>query len=77
MTDTREKERIEFEKELDGVMLRLGYINSNGGKDLCFTPCLLEQPIAWELGIQPDSDLAILLAQFKAYLDRKGNEQLH
>ena len=74
--DTREKKRIEFEKEVDGVMLRLGFINSNEGHDLCCTPCMLDQPIAWELGIQPDSDLAVLFAQFKKYLDRKGNEQI-
>ena len=77
MTDTLERNRIEFEKELDGVMLRLGFINSDNGQNPCFTPYFLDQPIAWELGIQPDSDLAILLAQFKMYLYRKENEKLH
>jgi hypothetical protein len=44
---------------------------------LCTAAPYLDQQISWELGIQPDSELAALLASFKEYLDNKRNEQLH
>jgi hypothetical protein len=80
LAETKERkamERIEFHKELAGVFLRLGYINSGNGQDLCTVAPDLDQQISWELGIQPDSELAALLASFKEYLDNKRNEQLH
>jgi hypothetical protein len=80
LAETKERkamERVEFHKELAGVFLRLGYINSGNGHDLCTGIPNLDQQISWELGIQPDSELAAILASFKEYLDNKRNEQLH
>lgn len=67
----KEIERVEFDKEVKGVMLRLGFLNSDNGKDQSLNLTELDQKIAWELGIHPDSEVAILFAQFKIYLERK------
>lgn len=70
----KEVERIEFDKEVKGVMLRLGFLNSENGKDLCSPLPELDQMIAWELGVHPDSEVAMLLAQFKKYIDTRKKE---
>jgi hypothetical protein len=70
-------ELAEFAKELSGVFLRLGYLNSNNGVDICGELLELEQSTAWELGIEPHGEIATLLANFKKYLDKKRDEQLH
>jgi hypothetical protein len=70
----KEIERAEFSKELSGLFLSLGYLNSNNGTDFCAEMPELEQAMAWELGIHPTCELSGLLALFKKYLENKNNE---
>ena len=67
----KEIERVEFDKEVKGVMLRLGFLNSGNGKDQNHPLTELDQKLAWELGIHPDSEVAVFLAQFKLYIEKK------
>jgi hypothetical protein len=61
---------LEFLTELKGVQLRLGYILFDGN------PCASTFPnmpteIAWELGVEPDSQTGQLLATFYEYIEKK------
>lgn len=61
---------VKFLAEIHGVMLRLGYINS-GGCECRVDYKELDQPIAWELGIQPDSETAEFISVIKTYLESR------
>jgi hypothetical protein len=64
---------IEYLKEIRGVQLRLGFLKHQD--DLCFCgPEDLEQEIAWELGIEPDSDVAGFISMVKGYLENRSKE---
>jgi hypothetical protein len=62
---------VKFLAEVHGVMLRLGYINS-GGNECGVDYKELDQPIAWELGIQPDSDTANFISSIMTYLEARN-----
>lgn len=66
-----EREEIEFLTEVKGVQLRLGYLRHKDESEDYFIPDLSDG-IAWELGIQPDSDTGRFIAVIKEYIERRS-----
>lgn len=66
-----ERKEIELISDIRGVNLRLGHILMHD-KPVCDQYIEeLDHAISWELGIEPNSEVANLLNAFKLYLEKK------
>jgi hypothetical protein len=73
--DKRVKD-AEFLKQLEGVSYRMGYLLTKDVPICEQKRYELESNMAWELGIEPDCELAELIAFIIEYYKKKQNELL-